>query len=264
MIKLHFKLYLADSLQFTKKTFNGDWIRGGIFLLLCLFLAASSSVNFLPRSSSGGLIWPIAPWWGSIITLIIWLFVEVITTGYCIRIFRGDTEPPSFTPAGALIKDGFVTQIALLVWAIPIIICESISLVLHTFYLVPILEVLWIILFFVAPPIYFIYANTGAFSKCIRPSKILSVIRTPGLGSYIVTWAIAAFILLVTLFISFFLNFILVHILPIRFNPATNFVIFGFVFPILVIFIARLFTNVFLNRNMEDLSDTLEFIYKTR
>lgn len=247
---MQFKLYLADSLRFTKEVFTGDWSRGGIFLLLCFSSAFFASItNFQPRFYPA-----VAPyqWWEWIILVVVWLFIWIIILGYYIRIFRGDTVPSSFMPAGALIKDGFVAQIALLVWAIPFIIYEGSILVLHAFYFVWVLDVLWFILFFVAPPIYFIYANTGEFFQSIRPSKILSTIQNAGWGNYIIVWPIVAFIFIVIAFFSFFLNFILVYILPIRFNPSSNFVILGFFFPIFGVFVAKLFTNVFLNRRGSD------------
>ena len=213
--------------------------------------------GMFPKFSSSRTIWPIAyPLWELIIVWATWICLWIIIIGYYIRIFRGDTTPPSFAPGGTLIKDGFIAQMAVLVWTIPIIICESIILVSPDLTLLWVLDLLWILLFLVTPPIYFIYANTGVFFSSVRPSKIIGAIRNPGWGYYIAAWVIVALSFLILACISFFLNFILVHILPLRFNPSSNFVIFGFFSPIFGVFIAKLFTNVFLNRKGLDAINT--------
>lgn len=240
------KLLLIDSLRFTKQTFAGDLARSSIFLFLCLCAGLFMSVNFLPKFTlGGGVIWDYPyPWWGVIILGITWVLIWTAIIGYCIRIFRGDKIPPSFNTPVALIKEGFIAQIAVLVWTFPLIICESVILISNNPYLIWIKYVLWIVLLFMIPTMYFLYANTGKFVESIHPLKILSAIRTSGWGNYITAIMIWVIGFLIIACISLGLNFILVYALPLRFDPTSNYVIFGFVSPVFIVFIARLFTNV--------------------
>jgi hypothetical protein len=237
------QLYLKDSLQFTKEIITGNWLRGSIFLFLCL----CQGILFSLYLQTGGLSRRTGPWWEMTLLLI---FVSSILFGYCMRIFRGGATPPSFTPLGKLIKEGLLIQIALWIWWIPsliFIILYAISQVFFFFWV----SVCWLIVpLLVIPIIYFRYACTRKFVESIRFSNILSSIRTFGWGSYLTACGIGVVCFLCLTIFSLFLRFIFVYILPSRIVPSLI-AISAFFVPILYVFLARFFKNVFLNPTME-------------
>lgn len=234
---LSLNLHLADSLRFTKEALTGNWIRGSIFLLLCLCQGLLLSSHLL----SGGISRRINPWWELTIGLTI---ISLIMFGYCIRIFKGNVIPPSFFPLGSLIKDGVLALIAIIIWWIPSVICIIILYGISHLLIFYWISMLWLIVsLLVSPVIYFRYANTGNFFESIRFSNVLSTIRTLGWWTYLAACGIWMVSLLVLAAISIFLNSIFVHILPNQIAPPLS-AIGGFFVPILYVFLSRLFTNI--------------------
>lgn len=233
---MNFRSVFSDSFAFTRVTFFGNRIRGGVFLILCL----CQGIIFTLYLQTGGLSRRTGLWWEMTLLLI---FVSSILLGYCMRIFRGGATPPSFIPVGKLIKDGLLIQTALWIWWIPCLVC-IIFYVMSRVFVFSWISIVWLIVpLLVSPLIYFRYANTGKFLESVRFSNILSTIRTLGWGTYLAAcgiWGVCIFVLAV---ISLVLNFIFVHILPVRIVPPLS-AIGGFLVPILYVFLSRFFTNV--------------------
>jgi hypothetical protein len=247
--QLAFKTYIVDSLRFTKETFTGNKINSGIILLLGLCLGIIIAINpFLLKSSPNGVNWNLAyPWWEVIVFLILWILIDVILSGYCIRIFRGGTPPPSFTNGGTLAKEGFIVQISILVWVVPAFISACIIRVFHMPQFFWVLFILLIVPLFVGPVVYFLYAHTGNFFESIRFSKIQSSIRTFGWRIYLGAWGLGAISFLVLAIVYSILAVILSHILPDQIGSIGVSVIAGFAIVIFAVFISKFFTNVLMN-----------------
>lgn len=225
-----YKAYLIDSLRFTRETIAGDWIRGSVFLLLCLCYGFSISVGVSER---GIVLW------------IFIVFIYSVTVGYCIRIYRGSATPPSFSPAGALVKDGLIALMALWMWCIPSLICTVLNTIIQSLVVWYFSAVLLLLPVMMCPPIFFRYANTGKFFESLRFSTILSAIRTPGWGTYLAAcgiWGVCFFALTI---VTLVLHFIIFSILPARIAPPLV-VIEGFFIPIGFIFTSRFFTKILL------------------
>ncbi|GAB6285785.1 MAG: hypothetical protein STSR0009_19860 [Methanoregula sp.] len=223
-----YKEYLVDSLRFTRETVAGNWIRGSVFLLLCLCCGFSVSVGVLER---GIFLW------------IFIVFIYSVSVGYCIRIYRGSATPPSFNPAGTLIKDGLIALMALWMWCIPSFICQVLAAISQSLVVWYLSVVLLLLPVMMSPPIFFRYANTGKFLESIQFSTILSAIRTLGWGRYLAAggiWGVCFFVLTI---VMLGLHFIVLLILPARIAPPLS-AIEGFFIPVLFVFTARFFTNV--------------------
>jgi len=220
--------YLVDSLRFTVETVTRNWIRGSIFLLLCLCCGFSVSIGVSERG------------------IFLWLFIVFIysvSVGYCIRIYRGNASPPSFTPTGSLVKDGLIALTALWMWCIPSFICQVLAAITQSLIIWYLSVVLLLLPVMFSPPIFFRYANTGNFFESIRFSTILSAIRTSGWGTYIAAcgiWVVCFFALTIVMLV---LHFIILLILPFRIAPSLS-AIEGFFIPVLMVFTARFFSNV--------------------
>jgi len=231
-----YKAHLIDSLRFTKETVAGNWIRGSILLFLSFFY---------------GLLFAFRVLQGGMILLILYVFVLIVMAGYSIRIFRSGATPPSFAPAGTLIKDGLIALMAVWIWCIPSVICIILYAVSHSpvvYYLSVVLLILPIIM---TPLIFFGYAITGKFIESTRFSKILSAIRTPGWGGYLAAcgvWLVCFFILTI---LSYVLYLILFHILPAPFAPSVS-AINAFFVPILYVFTSRFFAGFLRNHTSEE------------
>jgi hypothetical protein len=252
---MNFRSVLSDSFTFTREAFFGNWIRGGIFLFLCLCQGILLSLYL----QTGGLSRRTGPWWELTLLLI---FISSILFGYCMRIFKGSATPPAFAPVGRLIKDGLLIQIALWIWWIPSLICIIFYASSHVSFFFWI-SICWLIVpLLVIPLIYFRYASTGKFVESIRFSNILSTIRTPGWGSYLAACGTGVVCFLCLASLSLVLRFVFIHILSGRIVPSLS-AISAFFVPILYVFLSRFFTNVLMNRGVKDLLDTTEIHNET-
>lgn len=249
-----FKGYLVDSLQFTKETVTGDRSRCIIFLLVSLCAGLSMSGLFfhiispvenilhIPCSGLGVVI---------ILVIIIVLF-WIAFAGYCVRIFQGCTAPPSFTPVKTLIKDGFLVQIPLTIWIIPVYFFGVVRHMLPEIYGAWISNILWVAFYFLVPSIVFLYANTGNIIESTQPSKILLLIESSHRFYYIAAFLTVIVTYLIIARIISVLTLSLEYTLPALSNPALYNGLLFFFSPILTLLTARLFTSVLLNRGYND------------
>jgi hypothetical protein len=229
---LSFKAHLIDSLRFTKEIFSGDWIRGIVFLLLCLCF---------------GFIVPVGVSERGIVHWIFIVFLYSVTVGYCIRIFRGSATPPLFAPAGILVKDGLIALMALWMLCIPSFICTVFNTITQSLTVWYFSAALLLIPTMMSPPIFFSYANTGKILESIRFSTIRSAIQTPGWGTYLKAWGIWVICFLALTYITVGFHFSVLHILPDGIAPPLN-ALHGFLTPIGFVFTSRFFTNVLMDR----------------
>jgi hypothetical protein len=244
------KAYLIESLRFTKETVAGDATRSIAFLLmsLCTGLSMSGQLFRIISPRVNILHIPYSGWGVVIILVIIILLFWIALAGYCVRIFRGDPTPPSFSPAKILIKDGLLVQIPLTLWIIPVYFFGTIRLMSPENISAWITTILWLAFYFLVPSIVFIYANTGNVIESTRPSKILLTIKTSSWFFYAAAFLTVIVTYLITARILSELILILGYALPVLSNPASYYAILFFFSPILTVFTSRLFTNILMNR----------------
>lgn len=229
---MNFRLLILDSLLFTKEAVAGNWIRGSVFLLLCLCYGFSVSVGVSERG------------------LVLWLFIVFlysVTVGYCIRIYRGSATPPSFAPAGALVKDGLIALMALWMWCIPSLICTVLNTITQSLAVWFFSAALLLLPVMMSPPIFFRYANKGKILESIRFSTIRSAIRIPGWGTYLKAGGIWVICFLALTYITLGFHFIVLMMLPAKIAPPLL-AIQGYLIPIGFVFTSRFFTNILMNR----------------
>ncbi|MCK9579022.1 MAG: hypothetical protein M0Q92_01050 [Methanoregula sp.] len=242
-----FKAHLIDSLRFTRETVAGDATRSITFILACLCAGLSMiSGQFLPILSSLENVLHV-PYLtlGAIIILgtIIVLF-WIALAGYGVRVFRGGSAPPSFTPVKILMKDGLLVQVPLTLWLIPVYLFGAVSIGALEIFGIRISNLLWLGYYFLAPAICFLYANTGNVIESTRPLKILLTIKNSSGFFYTATFFVFIAVSLVYTWIVWVLTLILAYVLPFLFTPASYNAVLFFFSPIYMIFTARFFTNI--------------------
>ena len=252
---MNFKLYIVDSLHFTKETFIGNRIRSVIFLLLGIAFGVISLFHtIIPRLDHFIIYWQLMySWWVWGTLLIIWILTYTIIEGYGIRIFRGSINPPSFDHFKVLIMDGIKAEILTFIWAIPALIWTFV----FSSHLVLIIFLVLLILMF--PVTLFLFANTGDFWGSLRISKILSVIHNPGWGNYVAAWGIGFISFLIVIIINAIFRIILasIPIIPVPLISAVSLIIFGYSGIFFNVFFIRFFMSVFKNRDVDDSDNTI-------
>ncbi|MDD1665033.1 MAG: FkbM family methyltransferase [Methanomicrobiales archaeon] len=120
---MEFEKLFNDSIEYTRETFAGHWVRWLIFILLSLPFALVRFVFDPQKIITGTKIhWELVPWGYLTILVIAGVLASFFISGYIVRIYRGMRPAPDFTGWTSLFADGIKLDIVMLVWFLPAII----------------------------------------------------------------------------------------------------------------------------------------------
>jgi len=255
---MEFEKLFNDSIEYTRETLVGHWVRWLIFILLSLPFALVRFVFDPQKIISGSTIhWELVPWRYIAILVIAGFLASFFISGYMVRIYRGMRPAPDFTGWASLFIDGIKLDIVMLVWFLPAIILMllllliafggSIRLGLFANFGSTILIVLAGIVILIGALALLViaalyvamgavrFARTGSMVEGWRYSAISMIIRRIGWGNYFIA-------LLLFFFASLFFN--LVVSIP-AIIPYIGWIAPVILSPLLTIFAARYFTLVY-------------------
>jgi len=197
-----------------------------------------------------------------------WLLLIIATLifciplmGYVMRIYRGTTPAPEVENWGKLIVDGILLLIVGIIYAIPVIILEflTIGVAVATMKNSPagmmtaiagagilgiILVIVAIIIWIISPIGIIRFARTGKFGDAFNFNEILATIKKIGWLSYILALIIVAIVVGIPSLILWAICAALIIALPLV-GLVVACIIFLIVVPILAIFEARYLTQVY-------------------
>jgi hypothetical protein len=261
-VSMEFEKLFNDSIEYTRETFAGHWVRWLIFILLSLPFALVRFVVDPQKIITDKMIhWELIPWGYLAILVIAGVLTSFFISGYIVRIYRGMRPAPEFTEWASLFADGIKLDIVMLVWFLPAVILMLLLLLIAFGGMIggmilpgfsansggAILIILaGIVLLIAALAILIIaalyvsmaavrFARTGSMVEGWRYSTITAIIRRIGWGNYVIA-------LVLFFFASFFFN--LIVSIP-AVIPYVGWVVPVILGPLLTVFAARYFTLVY-------------------
>jgi hypothetical protein len=255
---MEFEKLFNDSIEYTRETFVGHWVRWLIFILLSLPIALVRFVFDPKKIITGSTIhWEMIPW-GSISVLVIaGIVASFFISGYIVRIYCGMRPAPDFTGWSSLFADGIKLDIVMLAWFLPAIILMLLLLlfafggmiwpglfanfgstiliiVVGLVLLITALALLIIAAFYVTMGAVR-FARTGSMVEGWRYSAISAIIRRIGWGNYFIA-------LVLFFFAALFFN--LIVSIP-AIIPFVGWIVPVCLSPLLTVFSARYFTLIY-------------------
>ena len=115
---------LTESIVYSRKTFEGKWVRWLIFIILSLPMALFPFVfdaEKLVDKTTADFHWDLVPWDQVAVLLIAAFICSFLISGYMVRIYRGVKPSPDFDDWGSLFLDGLKLSIVTLLWFLPIL-----------------------------------------------------------------------------------------------------------------------------------------------
>jgi len=259
---MEFEKLFNDSIEYTRETLVGHWVRWLIFIVLSLPFALVRFVFDPQKVISGSTIhWELVPWGYLAILVIVGVLTSFFIAGYIVRIYRGMRPAPEFTGWASLFADGIKLDIVMLVWFLPAVILMLLLLLIAFGGMIggmilpglfanlgsTILIVLTGIVILIAALALLViaalyvamgavrFARTGSMVEGWSYSAISMIIRTIGWGNYFIA-------LLLFFFASLFFN--LVVSIP-AIIPYIGWIVPVILSPLLTIFAARYFMLVY-------------------
>ena len=209
---------LTESIAYTRETFEGNWVRWLIFVLLSLPIALFPLVFDMTKimdKTTAAFHWELVQWDQVAAVVVLAILFSFFLSGYMVRIYRGMNPAPDFEDWGNLFFDGLKMCIVSLIWFLPVMIllvCVMgltfagiasgntgsmgmyLGLMLAAM-LVMMILVIVVSLFSVMGIIR--YARTGSIREGLRFSKISELIGRIGWGQYIVALIVLFIVMLV-------------------------------------------------------------------
>jgi hypothetical protein len=251
---MEFEKLFNDSIEYTRETFVGHWVRWLIFILLSLPFALVRFVVDPQKIIADKVIrWELIPWGSIAILVIAGVLASLFIAGYMVRIYRGMKPAPDFVGWASLFIDGIKLDIVMAVWFLPAIILLLGALLMmfggliwRGFFAGPGNILLFIILIVIAMALLVIaalyvtvgairFARTGSMVEGWSYSALSAIIRRIGWGNY--------FIALV-LFSVAALFFNLIISIP-AIIPYVGWLVPVTLSPLLTVFAARYFMLVY-------------------
>jgi Protein of unknown function (DUF4013) len=248
---MDFENLFNDSIEYTRETFAGHWVRWLIFVLLGGLPSALGRFVIKPDEIITGttIHWELIPW-GSIAALaILGILASFFIAGYIVRIYRGTRPVPDFTGWASLFLDGIKLDIVELVWFLPalVVLLAEIALTFGLIFsgnpglgilallLIPVGLILFIIAILFAIPGAVRFARTGSMVEGWSFSAIRGILRRIGWVNYII-----ALILFVIVWIAFNIAVMVPALIP-----YVGWLVPIALAPFLTVFVARYFTIVY-------------------
>ncbi len=255
---MEFEKLFNDSIEYTRETFVGHWVRWLIFILLSLPLALVRFVFDPQKIMTGTKIhWELVPWGYLAVLVLGGILASFFLSGYMVRIYHGVKPAPDFAGWTSLFIDGIKLNIVMLVWFLPAIILmllllliafggviwpglfanfrSTILIILAGLVLLIVALALLIIAAFYVTMGAIRFARTGSMVEGWRYSAISAIIRRIGWGTYFIA-------LVLFFFASLFFN--LVISIP-AIIPYVGWIVPVCLGPLLTVFSARYFTLIY-------------------
>jgi hypothetical protein len=251
---MEYEKLFNDSIEYTRETFTGHWVRWLIFILLGLPFALMRFVVDPRKIMTGSTIhWEMIPWGSIAVLVIIGFLASLFISGYIVRIYRGTRPAPDFTGWAALFIDGIKVDIVMFAWFLPALIVLLAELALGLgmittarftanpgtivlmILLIPVELILLLIAIFYMTMGAVRFARTGSMAEGWRFSAISAILRRIGWWNYL----IAVILLAVA---GLFFN--LVVSVP-AVIPYVGWIVPVVLSPLLTVFAGRYFTLVY-------------------
>jgi len=253
-VSMEFEKLFNDSIEYTRETLVGHWVRWLIFIVLSLPFALVRFVIDPQKIMTGSKIhWEMIPWGYLAILVIAGVLTSFFISGYMVRIYRGMRPAPDFTGWSSLFIDGIKLDIVMLAWFLPAIILMLLLLlvalggmlwpglfvnfggtIIGLVLLVIVLALLIIAALYVTMGAIR-FARTGNMVEGWNYSAISAIIRRIGWGNYVIA-------LVLFFFASIFFN--LVVSIP-ALIPYVGWIVPVCLSPLLTVFAARYFTLIY-------------------